>query len=166
MPGQAPKAGSVFYVLEDADLVRRVQESKVRVRVRVLEALEALTRARTVVSQPPTDSRIRQRVSAPRSTTSGLIAGAKFISLTPAMAENLLGAPPAGCLVLRVLPDTPAAWIGLQAGDIVAEVGGTATETLWLLQAAFARAETTNELHVAWQRRGASHNGVLVTDRD
>ena len=164
VPGQVPEAGSVFYVLEDAGLVRRVQESKERLRIRVHELFQALTRARTVVPQPATAGRIRQRSLAPR-YPSGLIAGAKFVSLTPAMAENL-GAARSGCLVLRVLPDTPAAWIGLQAGDIVTEVGGTPTGTLGLLQAAFARAETTNELQVAWQRRGASHNGVLVTDRD
>lgn len=161
VPGQAPEAGSMFYVLEDPDLVRRVQEAEGRLRIRAHEALEILTRA-SGAPRPSPESRIRQRVPGPR-FPSNLIAGAKFVSLTPAMAENL-GAARSGCLVLRVIPDTPAAWIGLQAGDIVTEVGGTPTGTLAMLQAAFARAETTHELQVAWQRRGTSHNGVLVTD--
>ncbi|MEN8145785.1 MAG: PDZ domain-containing protein [Gemmatimonadota bacterium] len=161
VPGPDAEARSGIFMVEDADLLRRVQEAEGEMSIRVREIFEELQRAKAV-GPPAPDNLVRRRVQAPR-FSSDLIAGAKFVTWTPTMAESL-GGPENGCLVLRVLADTPAWRIGLREGDIVTEVGGTPTGTLSMLRTAFALARTTNVLNVSWQRRGASHNGVLVTE--
>lgn len=165
-PSEVSEAGSAVYVIEDADLVRRVQKTEGQLLLRAHEALEELRKASEAQAPAaPTASRLRQRVTDMRSSAEGLIAGARFIAVTADMAENL-GAPRVGCLVLRVLDDTPAARLGLQAGDVVTGVGGVPTGTLRVLQRELARAQAANELRVSWQRRGMSLNGVLVTDSE
>ncbi len=50
--------------------------------------------------------------------------GVNIVELTPQLRDFLDVAPERGVLVSRVLPDSPAAAAGLQAGDVILEADG------------------------------------------
>jgi len=56
------------------------------------------------------------------------VLGVQFVPLTEAFAQNLGIETTAGALLTAILPDTPAAEAGLQAGDIVTAVNETAID--------------------------------------
>ena len=80
--------------------------------------------------------------------------GVDIVELTPQLREFLDVAPERGVLVSRVLPDSPAAAAGLQAGDVILEADGRKIASrLELVQAVRATAEDGRvELRVS--RRG------------
>ena len=50
--------------------------------------------------------------------------GVEIVELTPQLRDFFDVAPKRGVLVSRVLPDSPAAAAGLQAGDVILEADG------------------------------------------
>lgn len=87
-------------------------------------------------------------------------AGAEFQVLSPQLAEYFPGVE-AGLLVLRVIPGTPAAQVGLLQGDVVVEVGGEQALQMTVLQRALASPDRTPHLVVKWIRKGTEHEGTL-----
>jgi membrane-associated protease RseP (regulator of RpoE activity) len=88
------------------------------------------------------------------------LAGAEFKELNGELAEALEGVDK-GLLVLRVLPRTPAAKVGLRPGDVVTSAGGQQCESLSDLRAALMHGPKDGLLTVQWVRRGRKMEGVL-----
>ena len=88
------------------------------------------------------------------------IAGAEFAPLNPELAEVVSG-PDRGLLVLRVLPGTPAAELGLRPGDVVVEAGGRSCDELGDLRDALASAEGSRGVVVKWVRKGEILSGTV-----
>lgn len=88
------------------------------------------------------------------------VAGAEFEPLNPGLAEFFEGAE-TGLLVLRVVPGTPAARLGLRPGDVVVEAGGRSVEEVERLREALFRAREGSGLDVKWIRKGEARSGVL-----
>ena len=86
--------------------------------------------------------------------------------LTPALAEKLRTPETRGAVVLRVLPDSPAAKAGLRVGDVIAQVGGKAvTDPLTLRNRTFGLA-VGMEAPVTFYREGALQTvKVTITER-
>ena len=82
------------------------------------------------------------------------VAGAEFAPLNEGLAAYF--GVESGVLVLSVAPQTPAARAGLQAGDVVVEVNGTAVDDVADLRALVARAQTrdTRRVQLEVLRRG------------
>lgn len=91
------------------------------------------------------------------------VAGAEFRELQGDLAEYFEGAD-RGLLVIRVIPDTPAARTGLREGDVVVEVNGKECHQISTLRAAVAEAGPSGELQVVWVRKGDTHTGRLGVD--
>ncbi len=65
-----------------------------------------------------------------RITSRSPFAGAEIMNLSPAVAEELrLSTPAEGVVVAGIEPGSPAMRIGLQRGDVIAEVNGERVET-------------------------------------
>lgn len=88
------------------------------------------------------------------------IAGAEFAALNPELAEVVNG-PAEGLLVLRVLPETPAAELGLRPGDVVVEAAGRSCGELADLRDAMASAEGSRGVLVKWVRGGRVLSGTV-----
>lgn len=86
--------------------------------------------------------------------------GAEFLALTPDLAGNL-GGVEAGLMVLRVVPGTPAAQMGLRPGDVVVEAGGEQVAGAGDLRAPFTEAARGDSVVVRWIRRGEEMRGAL-----
>lgn len=86
-------------------------------------------------------------------------AGAEFQPMSPELAEFFQGAD-RGLLVLRVLPETPAARLGLRPGDVVVEVGGRRIRSVTALRAALA-GDSPEPVEVKWMRKGQSLSGRI-----
>lgn len=86
--------------------------------------------------------------------------GAEFLALTPDLAGNLRGVE-AGLMVLRVVPGTPAAQMGLRPGDVVVEAGGEQVAGAGDLRAPFTEAARGDSVVVRWIRRGEGMRGAL-----
>lgn len=86
--------------------------------------------------------------------------GAEFLTLTSELAGNLQGVD-AGLLVLRVVPGTPAARMGLRPGDVVVEAGGQAVEGGTDLRSPFTEVARGDSVVVRWVRRGQEMRGAL-----
>jgi S1-C subfamily serine protease len=87
------------------------------------------------------DSALRNLVFPSMDVQMGLrgVAGAEFTELNPELS-TYFGAD-RGVLVLRVVPETPAARSGLQAGDVVVRVNGQAVTRVAELRSAVSRAQ-------------------------
>lgn len=86
--------------------------------------------------------------------------GAEFLALTDELAGNLRGVE-AGLLVLRVVPGTPAAQMGLRPGDVVVEAGGRSVAGAADLRAPFTEVTPGDSVVVRWVRRGEEMRGAL-----
>jgi len=171
------------YVWENEELARRLEQvrdssfqsarvqldSLIRLRgqVRVLEG-DSLGLALSVTSRAAPDGEWAYYVT-PRPMSGQLrtllssdlrLAGAEFRELTPDLAEYFDGAEQ-GLLVLRVIPETPAARIGLKGGDVVVEAGGTRCKDMSTLREAIAGADPGTGVQVKWLRKGVLHTGNL-----
>lgn len=91
-------------------------------------------------------------------------AGAEFRALTSGLAEYFQDVD-RGLLVLRVLPGTPAALLGLRAGDVVVRVGGERVTSAANLREALERYPEEGDLVVKWVRKGQEKEGVLKGSR-
>jgi S1-C subfamily serine protease len=94
--------------------------------------------------------------------TDGRLAGAEFRPLTPALAEYF--PVDEGLLVLRVLPETPAARLGLRDGDVVVAVGEDRNPSLLTFRGLVGRMQVDGgTLKVKWNRKGRVMEGDLTT---
>jgi len=87
-------------------------------------------------------------------------AGGEFRTLAPELAEYFRGAE-SGMLVLRVLPGTPAAELGLRPGDVVVEAAGREVRGPSDLREALRAYPRQDSLVVKWIRKGEARVGVL-----
>ncbi len=183
-----PGAGvpSRGYVVESADLAKRLQ----RARASALEVarirLDSLVKLRGEVRIGPEDEPA-QRVWTFRGTpvegeegtgaatwtllpappelepllaANPRLAGAEFLELTPELAEYFEGVK-GGLLVLRVIPGTPAGRLGLRGGDVVVEANGRAVRSVEALRDAFQTA-VEDSIRVRWVRKGKPSTGQLA----
>lgn len=79
--------------------------------------------------------------------------------LNPQLSQ-FFGGLEQGVLILRVLPQTPAAEMGLRPGDVIVEVAGRPVEGVGDLRAAFEEAGGS-DVRVKWTRKGTEHTGRL-----
>ncbi|MGI9039489.1 MAG: hypothetical protein ACR2GQ_11625, partial [Gemmatimonadota bacterium] len=102
------------------------------------------------------------RLSSTTPATDGRLAGAEFRPLTPALAEYF--PVDEGLLVLRVLPETPAARLGLRDGDVVVAVGENRNPSLLMFRGLVGRMQVDGgTLKVKWNRKGRVMEGDLTT---
>lgn len=87
------------------------------------------------------------------------VAGAEFQPMSAELAEFFEGTDQ-GLLVLRVLPETPAARLGLRPGDVVVEAAGRQIRSVTELRAALSPA-ASRPVTVKWMRKGESLDGRL-----
>jgi serine protease Do len=80
--------------------------------------------------------------------------GVGIQSLTPDLAQQFGIQPHHGALITRVLPDTPAAKMGLQKGDVVTAVDGTPVATAQDLQLMVEGIEFDKQHHMTVTREG------------
>jgi len=78
--------------------------------------------------------------------------GVQIQDLDPDLADAL-GAPSKGVLVTKVVEDTPAATVGIKAGDVITEVGGRSVEKTHELMRELADRE--GKVSITLMRRGA-----------
>ena len=91
------------------------------------------------------------------------LAGAEFRSLTPELAEYF--PVDAGLLVLRVIPRTPAAELGLRGGDVVVEVGPHKVREINVFRRLVAESlAAADPLRVKWNRKGVEMTGLMFSD--
>lgn len=88
------------------------------------------------------------------------LAGAEFRPLSPELAEYFRGAS-RGLLVLRVLPGTPAASLGLRPGDVVVRAAGEPVRDALDLRSALVKVAPADSVGVVWVRKGRTMTGVL-----
>lgn len=88
------------------------------------------------------------------------VAGAEFRELTAELGEYFEGAD-GGLLVLRVLPGTPAARLGLRGGDVVVEAGGKICNDIDTLRG-ILEGRDEGGVDVKWIRKGTAHSGRLI----
>jgi membrane-associated protease RseP (regulator of RpoE activity) len=92
----------------------------------------------------------------------GRLAGAEFRPLTPALAEYF--SVKEGLLVLRVLPETPAARLGLRDGDVVVGVGQDQYPSLATFRSLVGQMQLHGgTLKVKWNRKGRGMEGDLTS---
>ncbi|MDT8435726.1 MAG: PDZ domain-containing protein [Gemmatimonadota bacterium] len=89
------------------------------------------------------------------------LAGAEFRTLDADLAEYFEGAE-AGLLVLRVIPGTPAAMLGLRGGDVIVRAGGSGIRSVDDLRRAIVAA-AGSPVAVEWVRKGEIRSGTLAT---
>lgn len=139
----------------------RAEFDSLRTRLRLIEPFRYTLRDSMLsggaIFVRPSDSTFTWRLDvSPFGVTSigrNAIAGAELTRLDPAM-EEYFGVSE-GVLVVRVPRDTPASRAGLQAGDVIVRVNGTAVSTVDALRRAVARAQEdeTTRLDVIRKRR-------------
>ncbi|MEA3274601.1 MAG: DegQ family serine endoprotease [Pseudomonadota bacterium] len=81
--------------------------------------------------------------------------GVQIQSVTEDVAESLGLESPQGALVASVVPDSPAAKAGLQPGDVILTVDGTAVEELKTLPRLIADTTAGAELGIEIHRNGS-----------
>lgn len=129
--------------------VRAIRDSVLTEARRRLEEIRAERRPRPPVAPPSPEDAERIRML-----------GAEFLALTSELAGNLRGVD-AGLLVLRVVPGTPAAHLGLRPGDVVVEAGGEPVAGAADLRSPFGGAARGDSVIVRWVRRGEAMRGAL-----
>lgn len=121
---------------------------------RAREQLEAVVEARARARPEAAGRR-----PALRSTSRDRIAGAEMEGLNPELSE-FFGGLESGILILRVLPQTPAAELGLRPGDVIVEAGGRAVSGVGELRSALQAADQ-GAVEVKWVRKGTELTGHL-----
>lgn len=146
-----------------AEQWRRWMDDSLRVRLDAIhdsvlsqarEQLEALVEVRSRARR-----RAAMRAFPTRPVARDRIAGAEMEGLNPELSQ-FFGGLEEGVLVLRVLPQTPAAEMGLRPGDVIVEAAGRRVQGVDDLRAAFGAAGGS-EVRVKWMRKGAEHTGRL-----
>jgi hypothetical protein len=166
-------------VLENAELARRLATIRVESMAAAREQLELLVERRAILESrgeiPAGYSYAFRTKESPESQSSGAprvgavllgvpeathrLGGAEFRVLTPELAEYF--EVESGLLVLRVIPGTPVATLGLRGGDVVIEVGGREDLDMSMFLHLAASAEGDG-VEVKWVRKGKSHTGRLA----
>jgi len=82
--------------------------------------------------------------------------GVQIQPVTEAIAEGLGLKAAKGALVASVVPDSPAAKAGLQAGDVILKVGGKAVDDFKALPRLIAATRAGSHLKIAVYRQGAT----------
>lgn len=131
--------------------VRALRDSALVEARQRLEALRERFRARAAAPSEPGWETESERIR---------MLGAEFLAMSSELAENLEGVD-AGLLVLRVVPGTPAARLGLRPGDVVVEAGGRPVAGAGDLRSPFAGAVPGDSVVVRWMRRGEPMRGAL-----
>jgi len=166
-------------VLDNPELARRLETIRVESMAAAREQLELLVERRAALESrgeipagysysvrtresPETPGSRAPRVGAvlsgvPEATVR--LGGAEFRVLTPELAEYF--EVESGLLVLRVIPGTPVATLGLRGGDVVIEVGGHEDLDMSMFLHLAASAEGDG-VEVKWIRKGISHTGRLA----
>ncbi len=80
--------------------------------------------------------------------------GVEIVELTPQLRDFFDVAPERGVLVSRVLPDSPAAAAGLQAGDVILEADGRKVASRLELVQAVRGTEKGERVELRVSRRG------------
>ena len=80
--------------------------------------------------------------------------GVEIVELTPQLRDFLDVAPELGVLVSRVLPDSPAAAAGLQAGDVILEADGRKIASRLELVQAVGGTEQGERVELLVSRKG------------
>jgi membrane-associated protease RseP (regulator of RpoE activity) len=88
-------------------------------------------------------------------------AGAEFRSVGGSLSEYFPGVEE-GLLVLQVVPETPAASLGIRPGDVVVEAGGRSVRGPADLHAALSGFTARDSVRVVWIRRGERMSGALT----
>ena len=149
--------------LEITEALKEMQDS-VFVTARVkLDSLRMLAETREMSGQAIRRSLERYRDAAAARVYYGpRLAGAEFRALTGELADVFEGTD-RGLLVLRVLPGTPAAQLGLKAGDVVTQAGDRECLEIEDLRSALWRRRTGDPIEMRWVRKGVEMSGVLKT---
>jgi hypothetical protein len=187
-PDERVRLGPPRYVWEDVELARRLKKIRDASLESARERFDSLVRLHVAVSVAMKDTSTGARsvtlgrriarqggrgVAVSRSSLPGelqalflsdrRVAGAEFRELTPELAEYFQGTE-AGLLVLRVLPGTPAARLGLRDGDVVVQAGGQVCRNIETLRTIIESRDGSGSVTVRWVRKGALHSGVLTDD--
>ena len=149
--------------LEVSQALKQMQDS-VFVKARVkLDSLRFLAEEHAISEQAVRRSleRYRDAVSA-RVYYGPRLAGAEFRPLSKELADAFEGID-TGLLVLRVLPGTPAANLGLKAGDVVTHAGEQECREIDDLRTVLWRRAEAGSVVVRWVRKGEEMTGVIKT---
>lgn len=157
--------GRVFLEREDQLIrLRRLERMAARLRAVGDSTLEtARERIRAVQAE-------LRRGGAPEAPTASLAGpagphralGAELWTVSPELARSLRNVEH-GMLVLKVLPGTPAAALGLRSGDVLVRVGGTPVRTARDLRAPFLHLGAYERMPVRWIRGGEVMTDTLRT---
>lgn len=90
--------------------------------------------------------------------------GAEFWTVSPELARSLRGVEH-GMLVLKVLPGTPAAELGLRPGDVLVRLADTPLRTGRDLRAPFSGPHPRQAVTVRWIREGVAMTDTLRAGR-
>lgn len=165
-------------ILENPELARHLVNVRVEALASAREQLELLLERRSELERrgetPPANA-YTVRVVSPnvpkleRIRTGGVVSGApaaeqrlggaEFRVLTPELAEYFDAE--SGLLVLRVIPGTPFATLGLRGGDVVIEVGGHKNPDMYTFRHLTSIAGEAG-IEVKWIRKGDLHTGQLT----
>jgi len=159
--GASPRAterqrAAARYVWLDAELGPRLNEIRDSVLQISRSRLDSLTLMRLKIALAGLSAAPELQ---PYMLSDRRVAGAEFEPVSPGLAE-VLDVDGPGLLVLRVLPKTPAALLGLRAGDVVVEVAGGQVASVATLRAALEAASHTG-IEVKWHRKGITRVGLL-----
>ncbi len=91
--------------------------------------------------------------------------GVQIQNVTPDLAEALGLEKPAGALIAKVTPDSPAAAAGLKSGDVILEFAGEAIDDTRELAGVVARHPAESEAAIAVWRDGRKRQLTVVTGR-
>lgn len=97
--------------------------------------------------------------------------GIQMVGLTPQIKQNLNSDPNSGVkvnedrgvLIVRVMPDSPAARAGLRAGDVIQRLNGQAVEDAGAVQRAVENTQVGGDLRLELRRNGQSVNLAVRT---
>ncbi|MGH9153498.1 MAG: S1C family serine protease, partial [Acidimicrobiales bacterium] len=78
--------------------------------------------------------------------------GVSTVTLTPEIRERLDFGPPAGAIVVEVVPGSPAAQAGLEANDVITRIGDQEIDTNANLQTAVRAHKPGDRVEIVWSR--------------
>ncbi len=155
--------GRVFLERGGDQLVRLRQLERLAPRLRAVSdsaletARERLRAVRAEIRREERDERSVARVWGPSGPHRAL--GAELWTVSPELARSLRNVDH-GLLVLKVLPGTPAAELGLRSGDVLVRVGGSDVRTPQDLRGPFD-APADASVAVRWIREGEAMTDTL-----
>ncbi len=88
--------------------------------------------------------------------------GVSTTTLTDANRDRLGGAAGAGASVISVSPGTPAEGAGLEAGDVITQVGGAKVSSSDELGTAIRKNKPGDRVEIRWQRAGVERSVMVV----